>query len=128
MDKVAVVIRREDKVLLVKNGDVGQWSPIVSEVERGETFREAARRRTTSVVDAGIEFVEKVDREDVEKGERIHWYLATEEEATEENVDPDQVEADDEELKWFKVEELEDLELERFSQKFFQEFTGSLVD
>lgn len=128
MDKVAVVIRREDKVLLVKNGDVKQWSPIVSEVERGETFREAARRRTTSVVDAGIEFVEKVDREDVENGERIHWYLATEEEATEENVDPDQVEADGEDLKWFNVEELEDLELERFSQKFFQEFTGSLVE
>jgi ADP-ribose pyrophosphatase YjhB (NUDIX family) len=128
MDKVAVVIRCEDKVLLVKNEDAGEWSPIVSEVERGETFREAARRRTTSVVDAGIEFVEKIDREDVEGGERIHWYLATEEEATEENTDPDQVEADSEDLEWFSIEELDDLELEGFSRKFFQDFTGSLVE
>jgi ADP-ribose pyrophosphatase YjhB (NUDIX family) len=127
MDKVAVVIRRDEKVLLVKNENM-EWSPIMSEVERGETFREAARRHTTSIVDAGIEFVEKIDREDVEGGERIHWYLATEEESTEENMNPDQVEADGEELEWFSIDDIENLELEGFSQQFFQEFTDSLVE
>lgn len=128
MDKVAVVIRREEKVLLVENEDEEEWSPIMSEVQRGETFREAARRRTTSIVEAGIEFVEKVDREEISDGERIHWYLATEESPTEENENPKKVETEEKNMEWFRPEEIENLEVEDFCQKFFQDFTDSLVE
>jgi ADP-ribose pyrophosphatase YjhB (NUDIX family) len=128
MDKTAVLIRREQKFLMVKNDSEEKWSAICESIERGETFREAARRQTRKATGVEIEFEEKVTRTDVSEEDRIHWYLAGEKQPTEENPDPEQVKADGDRMEWFNPEELEELDLDAFSQKFLEENKNNLVE
>ncbi|MFB6242093.1 MAG: NUDIX hydrolase [Candidatus Nanosalina sp.] len=128
MDKTAVLIKREDKILMVKNDSEEKWSAICESIERGETFREAARRQARKATGVEIEFEEKVTRTEASEEDRIHWYLAGEKSPTEENPDPEQVKADGDRMEWFNPEELEELELDSFSQEFLKENKNNLVE
>jgi hypothetical protein len=74
-----------------------------------------------------IEFQEKVTRTEISGDDRIHWYLAGEKQPTEEDSNPDQVKADGENLDWFRMEELEELELNTLSRTFIQENKSELI-
>ena len=130
MDRTALLIRRDEEFLFVKNDDEssGEWSPVMRQIERGETLREAARNETRRVTGVEIEIIEKVTRTEIGSGnERIHWYLVGEESATEENPDPDQIDVSEENHEWFHHDEIEGLELDDRSEEFFQENGGKLL-
>ena len=131
MDRTALLIRRDEEFLFVKNNDEssGEWSPVMRQIERGETLREAARNETRRVTGVEIEIIEKVTRTEIGSGnERIHWYLVGEEEASEENPDPEQIDVSEEEHEWFHHGEIEGLELDSHSRNFFQEHGDKILE
>lgn len=130
MDRTALLIRRDEEFLFVKNNESGgEWSPVMRQIERGETLREAARNETRSVIGVEIEIIDKITRTEIGSGnERIHWYLVGEESATEENPDPEQIDVSGEEHEWFHHSEIEDLELDSHSSKFFQEHGEKVLE
>lgn len=124
MDRIALLIKRDDKFLVLRKeeSESEEWSPITRQIERGETLREAARNETKTVTGADIEFVEKVTRTEIGSGkERIHWYLADEESASEENPNPEKVDVAEQDHEWFHYEEIEELDLDEHSERFFEE-------
>lgn len=128
MDKTAVLIRREDRLLMIKNDTGNEWAPISEQIQRGETLREAARRQVKAVTGIEIEFEEKVTRTELSEDDRIHWYLAGEKQPTEEEKNPKKVEADGEKMDWFQLEELDELELNQLSREFLRENKTDLVE
>ena len=127
MDRTAVLIRREDSFLLSKNGEEDSWSPVMATVERGETLRETARRETRNGADIEVEFVEKISRTDLDDGNELHWYLAEERSADEEEgLEAEEVETS-EMRKWFELDELEDVDLAPRCKSFFDEHRGELL-
>lgn len=124
MDRIALLIKRDDKFLVLRKeeSESEEWSPITRQIERGETLREAARNETKTVTGADIEFVEKVTRTEIgSENERIHWYLADEESASEENPNPEKVDVAEQDHEWFQYEEIEELDLDEHSERFFEE-------
>jgi ADP-ribose pyrophosphatase YjhB (NUDIX family) len=128
MDKTAVLIRREDRLLMIKNDSGSEWAPISEQIQKGETLREAARRQVKAAAGVEIEFEEKVTRTQISEDDRIHWYLAGEKQPTEENQNPEKVDADGKKMDWFRSEELEDLELNSISRDFLEENKNNLVE
>ncbi|WP_414837331.1 NUDIX hydrolase [Candidatus Nanosalina sp. VS9-1] len=131
MDRIALLIRRDEEFLVVNDEDSkeGEWRPIIRQIEKGETLREAARNETRSVTGVEIEFVEKVTKTEIGSGnERIHWYLVDEESATEENPEPEKVDVENENYDWFTAEEIQELELGEKFQNFFEEHGETLVE
>lgn len=126
MDRTAVLIRREDKFLLTKNEEEGSWSPVMATVERGETLRETARRETRNGADIEVEFVEKISRTDLDEENQLHWYLAEEKPADEEEgLEAEEVETNDD-RKWFELDELDQVDLAPMSRSFFDEHLEEL--
>ncbi len=123
MDRIALLIRREEEFLLLnKESDGEAWSSITRQIEKGETLREAARSKTREVTGVEIEFTEKITKTEIGSGnERIHWYVAGEKSPTEEEPEPATVEASEEHIEWFRTEEIETLQLDRHTETFFQE-------
>lgn len=131
MDRIALLIRRGEEFLVLKNNDSNsnEWRPITRQIEKGETLREAARNETRSVTGVEIEFVEKVTKTEIgSENERIHWYLVDEESSTEENPDPEQVDVSEQEHEWFTYEEIKDLEMGDHAGKFLEEHGDQLVE
>ena len=129
MDRTAVLIRREDKFLLTKNEEEDYWSPVMATVERGETLRETARRETRNGADVEVEFVEKISRTDLDdEGTQLHWYLAEEKPADEEEgLEAEEVETN-EIRKWFELDELDQVDLAPRSRSFFEEHLEELKE
>lgn len=128
MDRIALLIRREENFLLFKDESDDVWRPVIREIEKGETLREAARNETRSLTGVEIEFVEKVTKTEIGSGnERVHWYLADEESATEDNPDPAQVDIAGDSCEWFSYEEITELELGSHSRDFFEEYGEQLL-
>lgn len=126
-----MLIRRGEEFLVLNDEDSneGEWLPIIRQIEKGETLREAARNETRSITGVEIEFVEKVTKTEIgSDNERIHWYLAGEESATEENPEPEKVDVENEDYAWFTVEDIQGLELDGRFQKFFEEHGDTLVE
>ena len=121
MDSTAVLIRRDEKFFFTKKQDDEKFSPISSELERGNTLRESLRENIRDITGVEIEIEEKIKR--VESSEdRKHWYLAEEVSASEENPDPEKING--ETGKWLSLDETEKIEEE--TAKFIQEHREKL--
>ena len=102
MDSIAVLIRREEKFFFTRENENEDFSPISSELERGNTLRESLRENIRENTGVEVEIEDKINRiEDSE--DRMHWYLAEEVKASEENPDPDQINSKDGE--WLTLDE-----------------------
>ena len=126
-----MLIRRGEEFLVLKDNESkdNEWRPIMRQIEKGETLREAARNETRSVTGVEIEFVEKVTKTEIgSENERIHWYLVDEESSTEENPDPEQVDVSQQEHEWFTYEEIQELDLGKRFEDFLEEHGDQLVE
>lgn len=102
MDSISVLIRRDDKFFFTRENEDEDYSPISSELERGNTLRESLRENIRENTGVEVEIEDKINRiEDSE--DRMHWYLAEEVSASEENPDPDQINSED--GKWLSLDE-----------------------
>jgi len=107
MDSISVLIRREDKFFFTRENEDEDFSPISSELERGNTLRESLRENIRENTGVEVEIEDKINRiEDSE--DRKHWYLAEEVSASEENPDPDQISSED--GKWLSLDEKDKIE------------------
>lgn len=109
MDSTAVLIRRDEKFFFTRKQDEEKFSPISSELERGNTLRESLRENIREITGVEIEIEEKLTRVE-NSDDRTHWYLAEEVSASEENPNPGKING--ETGKWLGLDELEKVEEE----------------
>lgn len=107
MDSTAVLIRRGEKFFFTRKQDEEKFSPISSELERGDTLRESLRKNIREITGVEVEIEEKITR--IENSDnRKHWYLAEEVSPSEENPDPEQINGEDGE--WISLDEKDMIE------------------
>ena len=127
MDRIALLIRREDEFLLFENED--EWRPILRQIEHGETLREAVRNETKELTGADIEFVDKITKTEIGDGnERVHWYVAGEKAPTEEDPEPAKVEVKEGNHRWCAKDEIMDKQLNQHLKQFMEEHGDKIVD
>lgn len=107
MDSTAVLIRRGEKFFFTRKQDEEKFSPISSELERGDTLRESLRKNIREITGVEVEIEEKITR--IENSDnRKHWYLAEEVSPSEENPDPEQINGEDGE--WISLDQKDMIE------------------
>ena len=127
MDKIALLIRKDDEFLLFERED--NWRPVMREIEHGETLREAVRNETKELTGADIEFVDKITRTEIGSGnERVHWYVAGEKAPTEEDPEPEKVDISEGNYQWCSIEEITEKNLNRHLQDFLEEHEEEIVE
>ena len=127
MDRIALLIRREDEFLLFENED--EWMPILRQIEHGETLREAVRNETKELTGADIEFVDKITKTEIGDGnERVHWYVAGEKAPTEEDPEPEKVDISEGNYQWCSVEEIRTKDLNSHLEDFLEEHEEEIVE
>lgn len=127
MDKIALLIRKDDEFLLFERED--NWRPVMREIEHGETLREAVRNETKELTGADIEFVDKITRTEIGSGnERVHWYVAGEKAPTEEDPEPEKVDISEGNYQWCSIEEITEKNLNRHLQNFLEEHEEEIVE
>jgi len=123
MDSISVLIRREDKFFFTRENDNEDYSPISSELERGNTLRESLRENIRENTGVEIEIEHKLNRiEDSE--DRMHWYLAEEVSASKENPDPDEIKSED--GQWLSLDEKE--KIDGNTVEFIENHRDKIID
>lgn len=126
MDRIAVLIRKNESFLLLE--DEEEKSPIMRQIEKGETLREAVRNEARSITGAEIEFVDKITKTEIGDGnERIHWYIAGEKPPTEEEPEPEKVDVS-QDHGWYTMEELEESDLNTRLETFLNDFSKEIKE
>lgn len=127
MDRIALLIRRDEEFLLFEKE--GEWRPILRQIEKGETLREAVRNETKELTGADIEFVDKITKNEIGDGnERVHWYVAGEKSPTEEDPDPAKVNIKEGNYEWCGKEEIMEKQLNGHLQDFMDEHGEKIVE
>ncbi len=121
MDSTAVLIRRDEKFFFTRKKDDEKFSPISSELERGNTLRESLRKNIREITGVEVEIEQKITR--VENSDnRTHWYLAEEVSPSEENPEPEQINGETGE--WLSLDEKDRIEDE--AVKFIEDHREEL--
>ncbi|HEX6261289.1 MAG TPA: NUDIX domain-containing protein [Actinomycetota bacterium] len=126
-DAVVAVIRREERVLMVRRGPdapmAGCWAPPGGRIEPGETQEEAVSREVREELGLEVRPVEKVwECPTHDGGYLLHWWLA---EASAGEIRPDPAEVS--EARWILPEEFDDLEPTFEAHRpFFEEILPTL--
>jgi 8-oxo-dGTP pyrophosphatase MutT (NUDIX family) len=128
-DAIAVVIKRNEKYLLIKRAKKGfaedYWCPITGEVEKGETQKHAVIREAKEEMGLEVEPVRKVWECPTADGQYIlHWWEAR---MIEENV---KVNSDEvKESKWVDVDEMQNIgKMFNADIKFFKDIAKDLSE
>ena len=128
-DAIAVVIKRDEKYLLIKRAkkDFAEdyWCPITGEVENKETQEQAVIREAKEEMGLEVEPVRKVwECPTADKQYLLHWWEAK---ILNENikVNPDEVK----ESKWVDVVEMQNIgRMFKADIKFFKDIAKDLRD
>jgi len=128
-DAVAVVLKRENKYLLIRRAKHGKaedfWCPITGAVERGETHAHAVIREAKEEMGIDVEPLRKVWECPTNDGEYLlHWWHA--------KIICDEISADPNEVKesrWVTYEQMEKLpKMFDADRNFFENIAGELPD
>ncbi len=128
-DAVAVVLKRENKYLLIRRAKHGKaegyWCPITGAVERDETHAQAVIREAKEEMGIDVEPLRKVWECPTNDGEYLlHWWHA--------KIICDEISADPNEVKesrWVTYEQMEKLpKMFDADRNFFENIAGQLPD
>ena len=123
MDSISVLIRREDKFFFTRENEDEEFSPISSELERGNTLRESLRENIRENTGVEVEIEDKLNRIE-DSDDRMHWYLAEEVSASEENPDPEEISSED--GQWLSLDEKE--KIDDNTVEFIENHRDKIID